>query len=157
MGRRREQSGGTSRRWRLGLLGAGAATMVVVLVLLVVVGGSEEQPEPPMETPQTPAAPAIGSGLAWPSGTNANPPQDIRAWETWLGRPTDVAVVFTAWRSWQTITRDDWPMSSFRPNAYQGMLSVAQPLFPEDGNEAGVRAGRVRPAVGGIRPDAGAQ
>ncbi|TCJ37784.1 hypothetical protein [Parafrankia sp. BMG5.11] len=144
MGRRREKSGGTSRRWRLGLLGGGAAAAMVavlVVVLLVVVGGSEEQPEPPEGIPQTTIAPSMSSGLTWPSGANANPPQDIRTWETWIGRPTDVAVVFTARRNWQTITQDDWPISDFRPNVYQGMLSVAQPLFPEDGNEAACARG----------------
>ncbi|WP_243657949.1 glycoside hydrolase family 26 protein [Parafrankia sp. BMG5.11] len=73
--------------------------------------------------------------MRWPSGANANPPLDIRAWEAWTSRPADVAVVFTTRNNWENIAFNDWPMSDFRPESYSGLLSVAQPLFPKTGNE----------------------
>nr|WP_256787958.1 glycosyl hydrolase [Frankia sp. AvcI1] len=87
-----------------------------------------------------PTAAAAG-GVTWPSGANANPPHDLAGWERWLGRRTDVAVVFTVRDSWRKIVADDWPLSGLRPDAYPGKVSIAQPLFPQDGNEAACARG----------------
>ena len=151
MGRRREGSAGTSRRRRIGLIGGAAAAVVAVLVVvgLVVLRGSDDEPPTteapptagpaPTTAPETRAPPT--SVLPWPSGVNANPPRDFRQWEAWVGRPADVAVVFTSRTDWGTLTRDDWPVKDFRPENYSGLLSVAQPLFPPDGNEAACARG----------------
>ncbi|OAA26896.1 Glycosyl hydrolase family 26 [Frankia sp. EI5c] len=85
-------------------------------------------PPPPAEGPAAP-------GVRWPTGTNANPPLDIWAWERWTGRPTDVAVVFTVRNSWQHIVHSDWPMADYPRSVYPGQLSIAQPLFPKAGDE----------------------
>lgn len=145
------------RRRRRSIIGAAAAGMVVVLGVLGLVAlasddgrpqapkpstagprpdtgpapGPAGQPAAPEPTPQGPAAP----GARWPTGTNANPPLDIRAWEAWTGRPTDIATVFTVRNNWEHIAYSDWPFADYRPEVYAGQLSVAQPLFPQSGDE----------------------
>ncbi|EIV95572.1 glycoside hydrolase family 26 protein [Frankia sp. QA3] len=125
-----------SRRGRALAVTGLAAVLVVVLgvVGLVVLGGGGGGGG------SGPPAPQAG-GVAWPSGANANPPHDLATWERWLGRRTDVAVVFTVRDNWQKIVGDDWPLSELRPQAYAGKVSVAQPLFPKDGNEAACARG----------------
>ncbi|CAI7977139.1 Beta-mannanase [Frankia sp. Hr75.2] len=126
--------GQPGRRRRVLLLGGIGAAMAVVLLAvgIVVLTGGED--EPPTTHPTT-------GGVSWVSGANANPPNDLAGWEKWIGRPTDIAMVFTARTNWQTITQADWPMSDFRPGTYPGKLSVAQPLFPQSGSEAACARG----------------
>ncbi|ONH60915.1 hypothetical protein CcI49_10100 [Frankia sp. CcI49] len=89
------------------------------------------QPTEPEPTSDGPAAP----GVRWPSGTNANPPLDIWAWDRWTGRASDIAVVFTVRNNWQHIVFSDWPLSNYPKSVFPGQVSIAQPLFPESGNE----------------------
>lgn len=151
---------GRPRRRRRTVLGVVAAAMVILLGaigLVTLTGGpdsrrsadapaasqapdtakapgaqpTQPQPEP---APTGPAGPA-GPGVRWPSGANGNPPLDIRAWEAWTGRLTNVAVVFTKRNDWNGIAYDNWPMSDYPPGVYNGQLSIAQPLFPRSGDE----------------------
>ncbi|EFC84823.1 glycoside hydrolase family 26 protein [Parafrankia sp. EUN1f] len=122
------------RQRRLLLLGAASAALAVVLLAVAVIvftGGDED----------VPATHPTTTGVSWTSGANANPPNDLASWEAWVGRPTDVAVVFTARTNWQTITQADWPMSDFRPETYPGQLSIAQPLLAKGSSEAACAAG----------------
>ncbi len=83
----------------------------------------------------TPSPLVPRSGLGWASGANGNYPADINAWATWTGRPVDVAVVFTTRKDWPGITTATWPVGAFSRDAFTGQLSVAQPLYPEGGDE----------------------
>lgn len=141
--------GAGGSRWRLprsrrgrALVGTGLAAVlaaVVGVVGLVVLssGGSGGGGRSGGSGPTAPPA----AGVTWPSGANANSPHDLAGWERWLGRRSDVAVVFTVRDNWQKIVADDWPLSGFRPDVYAGRVSVAQPLLPKDGNEAACARG----------------
>ena len=132
--RRRGNGGDSSRRGRILLIASVAAVLVTALLGVgLVVLLRESEPE---------ATHPVPHGVNWPSGTNANPPNDIRAWEEWIGRRTDIAILFTSRDSWQTImATNDWPLADFRPDVYSGQVSVAQPLFPRSGNEGACARG----------------
>ncbi|WP_232295201.1 glycoside hydrolase family 26 protein [Parafrankia sp. EUN1f] len=146
------------RRTVIGAVAAGLVLMLGALGLVALTTGSGDQrrtsgtaapsprpatatgtadappaPEPaePEPTSDGPAAP----GVRWPSGTNANPPLDIWAWDRWTGRASDIAVIFTIRNNWQHIVFSDWPLSNYPKSVFPGQVSVAQPLFPESGNE----------------------
>ncbi|WP_084691955.1 glycoside hydrolase family 26 protein [Parafrankia elaeagni] len=123
---------GQARQRRLPVLGAVGAALAVVLLAVGVVVFTGGDDGPPTTHPTT-------TGVSWTSGANANPPNDLGAWERWVGRPTDIAILFTARANWETVTRDDWPLADFRD--YPGQLSIAQPLFPKDSNEAACARG----------------
>ncbi|CAJ60018.1 MULTISPECIES: glycoside hydrolase family 26 protein [Frankia] len=87
-------------------------------------GSSEPAPEP---------KPA---GVHWVSGTNGNYPADVNAWSTFTGRGIGLAVVFTSRKDWYNLVSADWPTAAFTRDRFPGALSIAQPPFPEDGDEA---------------------
>jgi hypothetical protein len=138
---------------------AGLLAVVVVVVGIVVVGGHGNSRGRSAAVPSASGAAAAGgssaavgsgsvvdsgvapAGVSWPSGANANPPHELTTWEKWTGRRTDIAIVFTIRDSWRTIVASDWPLSALRPGAYAGQVSIAQPLFPQSGNEAACARG----------------
>ncbi|MEX5631291.1 glycoside hydrolase family 26 protein [Parafrankia sp. FMc2] len=128
-----DATGQSRRRQRrvlvLGAVGAALAVVLLAVSVIVFTGGEDG---PPTTHPTT-------TGVSWASGANANPPNDLGAWEQWVGRPTDIAILFTARTNWETVTQADWPMSDFRD--YPGALSIAQPLFPRGSNEAACARG----------------
>ncbi|OAA25139.1 Glycosyl hydrolase family 26, partial [Frankia sp. EI5c] len=125
---------GRARQRRVLLLGAVSAVVAVVVLAvgIIVFTGDEEK---------TPTTHPTTTGVSWVSGANANPPNDLAAWESWVGRSTDIAILFTSRANWETVTRDDWPLADFRPQTYSGQVSIAQPLLVEGSNEAACARG----------------
>ena len=105
-----------------------------------------EVPPPSTAPPTTPGtAPITGnlSGLTWASGIGH--PNQTRAnydsFGAWRGRPIDVAKVFPARDSWDTIVG---PGSFIYGNfdGFPGRLAVAVPLFPKSGSLGPCAAGQ---------------
>ncbi|ETA03703.1 hypothetical protein ThrDRAFT_00689 [Frankia casuarinae] len=116
-----------------------ALTMVMAVVLGVAACSDQpERPRAPRPSPTTTPPSAVEpapSGLGWVSGANGNFPADVTAWAAWTRRPVDLAIVFTDRANWPSITTASWPVGAFTRAAFPGELSVAQPLYPQNGNE----------------------
>jgi hypothetical protein len=149
-GGRQRVAGSRRRVVTRGPVGVVAAALAVLLALAACSSGGSPHPTPSAASPSAAARPGAAattapasaqSGLGWASGANGNFPADVNAWATWTGRPVDVAVVFTNRVDWPNITTASWPVGAFTRAAFPGQLSVAQPLFPQDGNEAACARG----------------
>ncbi len=81
------------------------------------------------------------TGVRWVSGANGNYPADVNAWGTFTGREVGVAIVFTNRTDWYNLVSADWPTAAFTRDKFPGELSIAQPPFPKDGNEAACASG----------------
>ncbi|CAO5170710.1 Beta-mannanase [Frankia sp. AiPs1] len=109
---------------------------MILAVALVAAGLSAcSHSSSPGPTPPRPA------GVHWVSGSNGNYPSEVNAWGTFTGRKVGLAIVFTDRRTWSGLVSDDWPTSAFTKDKFPGELSIAQPLYPEGGNEAACAAG----------------
>ncbi len=117
-----------------------AAVLAVLMGVGACSGGSEGSASPSAGAAPS-AAPSVRSGLGWASGANGNYPVDVNAWASWTGRPVDVAIVFTTRSDWANITTASWPMGAFTRAKFPGQVSVAQPLYPKDGDEAACARG----------------
>ncbi len=109
------------RRRRL----AAAALLVIALVstgLAACSGSAEPEPMP--------------SGVTWVSGANGNYPADVNAWGSFTGGKPGLAIVFTERKTWSSMVSGDWPSSAFTKDKFPGAVSIAQPLYAPDGNEA---------------------
>ena len=73
-------------------------------------------------------ASATPSGLAWPSGTNADDPARLNGWATYRGRANDVALVITDYSSWDSVARPESVLTRFAE--FVGILVIAQPFWP---------------------------
>jgi hypothetical protein len=79
--------------------------------------------------------------VRWVSGANGNFPVEVNAWAAWTARPVTLAIVFTDRTDWGSITTASWPVDAFNRAAFPGELAVAQPLFPESGDEVACARG----------------
>lgn len=101
---------------------------VVMVVVAVTATACTDQPRPPDEV--------VDHDVTWVSGANGNYPAEVNAWQKFTGRQVDLAIVFTDRSNWYNMTQAEWPVGVFTRDAFPGELSIAQPLFPPDGNEA---------------------
>ncbi len=103
--------------------------LLIIGLLATGLGACSSSPEP---------EPA---GVRWVSGTNGNYPADVNAWGTFTGREIGVAIVFTSRKDWHSLVSADWPTAAFARDKFPGELSIAQPPFPENGDEATCASG----------------
>ncbi|WP_101830339.1 glycoside hydrolase family 26 protein [Frankia canadensis] len=106
------------------------AILTVVLVLGLLAAGLGACSGSSNDTDPSPA------GVRWVSGANGNYPDAVNAWGTFTGNKVGLAVVFTVRKDWASMVSADWPASAFPRDRFPGELSIAQPLYPPDGNEA---------------------
>ncbi|MCK9878639.1 glycosidase [Frankia sp. Ag45/Mut15] len=112
-----------------------ALTVIAVLMLVATgLGACSSSSSSPTPGPRT-------TGVRWVSGANGNYPSEVNAWGTFAGRQSGLAIVFTDRRSWSGLVSAGWPTSAFTRAAFPGELSIAQPLYPQDGNEAACARG----------------
>ena len=110
-----------------------AAVVAVLLACVTASACSSDEPELSGET--------ADHAVTWVTGANGNYPDDVNAWSEFTGRPVDLAIVFTDRGDWYNITEADWPVGSFTRDDWPGELSVGQPLFAPDGDEASCARG----------------
>ncbi|WP_462185828.1 MULTISPECIES: glycoside hydrolase family 26 protein [unclassified Frankia] len=104
--------------------------LLLLLIIGLVAGGlssCSDKPKPPQPQP---------GGVHWVSGANGNFPADVNLWSVFTGRKVDLAVVFTDRQDWTNLVSAGWPTQAFTRDKFPGGLSVAQPMFPKDGDEA---------------------
>ncbi len=118
------------RRWALCRRKLFAAVLSAVVAATVV--ACSDQPDLPEKLPR---------GVRWSSGANGNYPADVNAWSKFTGRVPDTAILFTDRRDWYHIVAHNWPVGAFTRAEFPGRISVAQPLFPRDGDEGSCARG----------------
>jgi hypothetical protein len=84
---------------------------------------------------------ATAGGNRWVTAANGNAVDAVRQWESFIGRTVGVAVVFTVRDNWGDLVGTTWPITAFPRSAFPGTLSIAQPLFPQNGSLSACAAG----------------
>jgi hypothetical protein len=108
--------GSRAGRRRLTLLitlGAVLVTLVLVLVVVLITGsgGSTSKKPKAAAIPSVTAAPGADVPLGVFRGTDAG---EVTTFSTWLGRPVDYVVDFSARDTWNDIARPDYLLTRCR-------------------------------------------
>ncbi|MBF5080391.1 glycosyl hydrolase [Quadrisphaera sp. INWT6] len=134
------------RTRRRALFGVLAGVLVLVLagataLLLGNRGGGETPVSPPSSAPVVTQEPVdTGALAAVPFGVfRDNSAEETAAYEAWIGRQVDVAVVFGSRDTWQDIRNSDWLLDGWRDAPQR--LAIGVPLLPTEDDSATVEEG----------------
>lgn len=120
------------------------ATLVLITLALALVLGLTGAAAVALTNRATPPAadvPPRPSAMAWDSGTNSHDAGRNANFAKVRNRAIDVIGVSPTRDSWEEVLNPWWMSESAIPTDFKGTLSVAPPLFPENGSLAAAAAG----------------